>query len=302
MATYPSGPVKAKLSNGLAAFWTVHDGFVFSCSSLQAARTPESRRLIHETMRQCQRAVRRRKPISERSSPPGGDGIEAASTDGWLFASVQHLLRNFWLLDGPPSATLCGWGAPHGEAPRARDEPPRLASMANLLPPSVVAGLYNQHLHVLEGWLDLCPRHVHATDDKGTTALHFAVMHPFTAAIELLIERGADVNARLTTTASTPLLVTTMRRPYDLATIGRLLRASADVDLPDDRGHTALMAASRAGWTDTVRVLVGAGASPEARDNEGHHAHFYARVHKQHGTALYLRGAMRGAKAQKEAV
>jgi hypothetical protein len=299
MATFPGRPVKSTLSNGLAEFWTVHDGFVFSRSSQQAARTPESRRLIHETMRRCQRAGRRRRPTSERSSPPEGDGIEAASTDGWLFASVQRLLRNFWLLDGLPSATLCG---SHCKAPRACDEPSRLASTTNLLPPSVVAGLYNQHLHVLEGWLNLSARHVHATDDKGTTALHFAVMHPFNAAIELLIERGADVNARLTTTLSTPLLITTMRRPYDLATIGRLLRAGADVDLPDDRGHSALMTASRAGWTDTVRVLVEAGASLEARDNEGHHAHFYARVHKQHGTALYLRGAMRGAKAQKQGV
>jgi len=288
--THPFTPTKLECHPGE---WTVHDGRDVVRDSLEfaSARTPESRRLVHETQRACFRKPLGRSSPDEAETQPASDKAENGRlSNGISFtvASVHRLVRNFWLLDGMPSTPVRdGRHATHSNSPPKK---PALTPPATM-PRSVMLALWRHQLHVLKGWLGLCPSNIHSTDPNGSTALHYSVMHPFPAAIDLLIARGADVNACVPTNGSTALLITTLRRPYDLATIERLLRGGADVDIPDHDGHTPLMVASRAGWPDTVRMLVEAGASLDARDKDEHTALWYACKYEQKAVTMLLRNA-----------
>ena len=265
--------------------WTVHDGQTFAFFAHRGdshTGGPEEHRLRAMANRLCSRGEHRvqKNRAEDRDSAAG-------------------LLRRFWLLGGKPTTSKPEkLAAPLDDAVSCRPPlgPCRTPVPIPGMPPSVVKGLKRQHLHVLQGWLDLSVSNINSKDASGSTALHFAVLHPFSAAIDLLLARGADENARLPANGATPLLIAIMRRPDDHATVTQLLSAPGiDVDIPDHDGHTALMVASRAGCADTVRVLLEHGASPEARDNAQRNALCYAGKHNAgaKAVAMLLRSAAR---------
>jgi len=63
--------------------------------------------------------------------------------------------------------------------------------------------------------------------------------------------------------ADTPLMATASRG--DLAGLEALVRSGTPVDESDSYGHTALIAASRAGRTESIRALIRLGADPNRR-------------------------------------
>lgn len=82
--------------------------------------------------------------------------------------------------------------------------------------------------------------------------------------VELLVDHGAHLNARLTS-SKTPLHMAVVQRNIRVMEI--LLKAGADPDLPMNEDITPLHLAAAAGWIPGVEILVQNGAEINARDS-----------------------------------
>lgn len=93
----------------------------------------------------------------------------------------------------------------------------------------------------LDGGMDADTR-----DEHGRTLLMVACRQGALALVELLIARGADVNAR-SPGGTTPLMYakTAAFASGDTALIERLLKAGADINAKDNHGMTALQYTQR---------------------------------------------------------
>jgi ankyrin repeat protein len=120
--------------------------------------------------------------------------------------------------------------------------------------------------------------------DIGSTPLLRAARSGDTAAMKLLIERGALVDLPQVAGA-TPLMVAVGLGASPTDTRGKfrteldaidaaqvLLDAGADVNARDGNGRTALHAAAAQGFNDVVKLLAARGADLAAKDTEGNTA------------------------------
>ncbi len=103
---------------------------------------------------------------------------------------------------------------------------------------------------------------VNARNAVNATALLWCARDPEKARI--LIERGADVNAQ-SKQGATPLIVAALR-PGNAAIVALLLEKGADPNLKGSRGITALHTAARSGDHETIRLLLAKGADVRAAD------------------------------------
>jgi ankyrin repeat protein len=144
------------------------------------------------------------------------------------------------------------------------------------------------------------PATVSAVDDRGTTALHFAVSAGHldvadflldngadleardvdgdtpllwaahagqVAAIDFLLDRGAEINVR-NHGQETPLLVAARRLKY--AAVERLAVRGADLEIPNDYGRTPLIWTAREGGDlQMATLLLRLGADADAVDRFG---------------------------------
>lgn len=155
---------------------------------------------------------------------------------------------------------------------------------------------------------------------SGTTALEHAVQNGNRELVQLLLSRGADVNARngggetvlmmldedatidliwdlvnagaktdaADQSGNTALINSSSRNNVEV--VRTLLEAGAKVEARNKEGQTALMWAASSGLINNVRALVLAGATVNAQDNEGKNALSYAVENEQRVVIRFLRG------------
>lgn len=87
------------------------------------------------------------------------------------------------------------------------------------------------------------------------------------AALELLINQGADVNQTTGVGGMTPLHMAARRGTVAIAEV--LLAAGAKVDARDTKGETPLRRAVNCGNEEMVRLLLTHGADPRSQDRSG---------------------------------
>ncbi|XP_019366182.1 PREDICTED: ankyrin repeat and SOCS box protein 6 [Gavialis gangeticus] len=106
------------------------------------------------------------------------------------------------------------------------------------------------------------------------TALHIAVLRNQPDMVELLVQRGADINRRDRIHESSPLDLAS-EEPERLPCLQRLLELGADVNAADKNGKTALLhaLASSDGVqihnTENIRLLLEGGADVKATTKDG---------------------------------
>ena len=133
---------------------------------------------------------------------------------------------------------------------------------------------------------------VNAYNADGWTPLHLAVFYGHLEAATLLLARGADVHARSRNAlANQPLHAAAAegsgaRRP---AVVALLLEHGADVNARQHGGWTALHAAAQSGDMETTRVLVEHGADVNLRNDAGVSPLVLALQNGEPGTILVLR-------------
>ncbi len=112
------------------------------------------------------------------------------------------------------------------------------------------------------------PELVKAYSHDGWTPLHLACFFGQPALAEILIAQGADVHARSRNPMqNTPLHAAAAGRNQDA--VRMLLEHGAEVNARQEGGWTALHAASQNGDVETARVLIAAGADVQMRaDNQ----------------------------------
>ena len=110
------------------------------------------------------------------------------------------------------------------------------------------------------------PEIAHASNAWGSTVLHRLAPLGRTDLMELLLKKGAPVDAK-DMNGRTPL--------YEAASmgvtgaIGLLVSHGANVNAPDNYGDTALHQAAYRGHTKAVEALLAAGADPSVRNDMG---------------------------------
>ena len=87
-----------------------------------------------------------------------------------------------------------------------------------------------------------------------TTALHAAAYYGMLPHVDLLLERGADVNSTANPKGMTPLILAAMAGHDDV--VARLLAAGASPGAKDKRGRTALAYATKLGHEAVRRRLL----------------------------------------------
>jgi ankyrin repeat protein len=119
-----------------------------------------------------------------------------------------------------------------------------------------------------------------ARSADGFTALHFPAFFGLgdaAAASQVLIEAGADVNARSANSFSVLPLHSAVAGNHD-AVVAVLIDAGADVNATQPRGWTPLLGAAKNGSLASVERLLAAGADPAARNDDGSSALDLARA------------------------
>ncbi|KAI8815324.1 hypothetical protein BJ742DRAFT_12257 [Cladochytrium replicatum] len=123
----------------------------------------------------------------------------------------------------------------------------------------------------------LCDKGINldATDEFGSTALHYAAQQDFASCVYVLTRKGAPVNVG-DSLKRTPLMWGAIEGRFESITI--LLNAKADIDAPDLHGSTALHASAYGGYSQCCSHLIRSGANISAMDKRGHTPIFRAIV------------------------
>jgi uncharacterized protein len=117
-----------------------------------------------------------------------------------------------------------------------------------------------RHIQMVES--SLTNGGLRASQEEPFEALLRASLIGHTAAVEALLDKGLDVNAKAQN-AWTPLLEAVFGGHSD--TIRVLLDRGADVNAADQTGWTPLMEAAAKGRTEVVKTLLAYGADVKAR-------------------------------------
>jgi uncharacterized protein len=123
-------------------------------------------------------------------------------------------------------------------------------------------------------------RIINAKNGDGTTALMRAAAYEYHAVVALLLENGANVEAR-DSTGDTALLICAARGG-DPAIAALLLEKGADIETKNNDGHTALMLAAAYGRPAITALLLERGANIDTKDHAGNTARMWAARNDRH--------------------
>jgi len=121
-------------------------------------------------------------------------------------------------------------------------------------------------LEYVKTFLEKYPDQVNARDSLGRTPLYWAARAEYVEVCELLLSRGADINAA-TPDGWTSLHTSVYNRKT--RTVELLVAKGADVNVKNDDGETPLHWAARRGMKTLVEPLLEKGADVNAKDNNG---------------------------------
>lgn len=101
---------------------------------------------------------------------------------------------------------------------------------------------------------------VNVRDQSGFTPLIYAACRPGNnPLIEILLRSGAEINATVEVSGFTALAFAVTMKHTE--TVRLLIKAGADLELPDNSGNTPLMRAKSNGAEEIVKLLTEAGAT-----------------------------------------
>lgn len=123
--------------------------------------------------------------------------------------------------------------------------------------------------------LEKDPALANEKDEKGFPAIVLATYYQQPAITEILLEHGADVDAR-DAVENTPLMGVSFKGDLELARM--LLSHGANVNAQNATGATALIYAATFGHTELTRTLIENGADPSMKDRTGSTAYAHARA------------------------
>jgi hypothetical protein len=125
--------------------------------------------------------------------------------------------------------------------------------------------------------LDAAPGRVNEYSGDGWTALHLAAAFGSPEAVQLLLERGAAVDAVSTNAQKNQPLHAALALGRNPETIRMLLAAGADPNARQTAGFTAIFSAAAANRRDLVELLISHGADPAILNDFGQNAVSFAR-------------------------
>ena len=130
----------------------------------------------------------------------------------------------------------------------------------------------------LEELVDGEPELARAWSPDGFTPLHLAAFFGHADAVELLLERGADVNALARNAELQVAPLHSAASGGHAEIVKMLVEQGADVNARQGRGFTALQSAAQNGDDESVDLLLERGADPTARNDDGKSAADLARA------------------------
>lgn len=168
--------------------------------------------------------------------------------------------------------------------PYSAEETPALSSGKTPLMHWAAIGDENKVQTLLDGGAD-----VRAVDSDGDGVLRYAMAKRNIRLFELLLNRGADPNARSTSAAGVPgfTIMHALAESGWSEGIEALGRHGANAESKGVGEITPMMLAAGGGRDDAVTALRSLGASVNARDNEGDSVLYYA-VSKGHWSTTKL--------------
>ncbi len=110
------------------------------------------------------------------------------------------------------------------------------------------------------------PQLANQPDDRGFTPLIFATYLDNMIAAKLLLDHGADINAKVAS-GNTALMGVTFKGNEMLVKF--LIERGADVNIQNDNGATALNFAIDFGHLEIFKLLLKAGADLNIKDKDG---------------------------------
>lgn len=141
--------------------------------------------------------------------------------------------------------------------------------------------------------LDADPLLVTARRHDGWPLLHLAGFYGHPAVVDLLVARGAPLDARAENRMANTALHAALAISGDARVVTRLADAGADVRAPGGGGYTPLHLAASRGNGAAIALLLDRGADPAARTDDGQTPADVARARGHAAVADQLASAVR---------